>query len=188
MNSNLKNSKLSYEKRFEKVWLARGWITLTPHVIFMQQKATLHTSFWTQTLTCMSTSKGFCDDLLHRMLTLILYAFQFGILPFGTDINNTKGNLSYQRQQRKCISFFTFNSSWQLLNMFFFLCLFIHALCYIFAAVENDAPFPCHSFWQKNEALTFFPICLIFLWHSKYHLGNKLSMNQKNSTIKCYLQ
>lgn len=72
--------------------------------------------------------------------------------------------------------------------MFFFLCLFIHALCYIFAAVENDAPFPCHSFWQKNEALTFFPICLIFLWHSKYHLGNKLSMNQKNSTIKCYLQ
>lgn len=72
--------------------------------------------------------------------------------------------------------------------MFFFLCLFIHALCYIFAAVKNDAPFPCHSFWQKNEALTFFPICLIFLWHSKYHLGNKLSMNQKNSTIKCYLQ
>lgn len=63
--------------------------------------------------------------------------------------------------------------------MFFFLCLFIHALCYIFAAVENDAPFPWHSFWQKNEALTFFPICLIFLWHSKYHLGNKLSMNQK---------
>lgn len=44
------------------------------------------------------------------------------------------------------------------------------------------------TFWQKNEALTFFPICLIFLWHSKYHLGNKLSMNQKNSTIKCYLQ
>lgn len=42
---------------------------------FHAKKATLHTSFWTQTLTCMSTSKGFCDDLLHRMLTLILYGF-----------------------------------------------------------------------------------------------------------------
>lgn len=81
------------------------------HTAFiMQQKTTLHTSFFTQSLTCIATAQGFCNHCEHfaasYFYTLILYSFSVVLLPFSADNNITIGNLSYQRQDRdKCILF-----------------------------------------------------------------------------------
>lgn len=112
----------------------------------MQQKATLHTSFWTQTWTCMATSIGFCDDLLHRMLTLILYGFcSSGFCPSGQTLTTQKVTFPI-KDKREMYFIFYLLQQLAITKHVLFLCLFIHALCYIFAAVENDAPFPWHSF------------------------------------------